>query len=973
MSEPTLSQSPIPHSTSRPANLAVNAWQPEVVDALYEQWKVDPNSVDETWRTFFLGFDLGVARPTKVATTPTAPVVGPPTIPPAAPAAPSPAPAAATLPDSGSAQASVDELIERYRELGHRCAALDPLGTQRPFDPSLSLDSVGLDDSHLDASFHPGSLPLPNPSPLSAILELLEETYCRHVGAEVMHIRNLDERQWLLRMMESARNRPTLSAEQRRRIFEQVARADRLEAFMATRYVGKKRFGLEGGESVIPAIERAVELASACGATDIVMAMAHRGRVNVLANVVGKPYEHILTEFEESCPVSFVDGGGDVKYHQGFSSVREFGDGRHLHIRLCPNPSHLEYVNALALGRARALQERKGDDGMDCVVPFLIHGDAAFPGQGSIAECFNMMLLRGYAVGGALHLIINNQVGFTTDQADSWGGEYCTDLARGYDIPVFHVNGDDPEACVWAMDVAFEYRRTFRKDAVVDVWCYRKNGHNETDEPSFTQPMLYQRVRQQRPLFESYAATLERDGVLDAGQARAFGELIFTALDAAQSAVKSKPVEVGNAAFRAHWEPYAAPYSKAAIETGVDLAALSAVSAELGASPDGFVAHKTVARVLAGRSTFDPDARVDWGHAELLALGTLAREGHAVRLSGQDVERGTFSHRHAVLSSQEDGTKHSVFDGIARAEGGARVSIINSPLTENACVAFELGYSQVDPTGLVMWEAQFGDFANGAQVMIDQFIVPGLAKWKRATGISLLLPHGYEGQGPEHSSARLERFLQMSADGNIIVCQPTTTAQIFHLLRRQVVAPWRRPLIVLTPKSMLRLPAAQSPGSEFISGGYQTVLDDPGVADKDSIRHVHLCTGKFFHELVAAREASGHGSHAFIRVEQIAPFPAEALQAVVSSYPNATVDWVQEEPLNMGAAVFVRDRWEELTGQSLRRVGRPASASIAVGNPKVHATQAAALLERVFGSTATATEAAPTSEAKSPAKRSKRK
>ena len=946
---------------------------------MYAKWKADSASVDQSWQTFFLGFDLGVARPVAESTTAPAAPAGAATLPPALPSE-SQAPRESGDPESAGtgAQSAVDELVSRYRTLGHRCANLDPLGTTRPFDPALSLEAVGLDDSHLDKPFCPGTLPLPNPSPLGAILELLEETYCRSMGVEFMHIRSLEEREWLGRTMESVRNRPNYTAEQRRRIFEQLARADRLEAFMATRYVGKKRFGLEGGESSIPAIERIVELSSACGATDMTMAMAHRGRVNILANVVGKPYEHVLTEFEETCPVTFSNGGGDVKYHQGYSSVREFGDGRHLHIRLCPNPSHLEYVNALALGRTRALQERAGEDGMDRVVPLLIHGDAAFPGQGSISECFNLMELRHYAVGGALHLIVNNQVGFTTDPQDSWAGEYCTDMARGYDVPVFHVNGDDPEACVWAAELAFEFRRTFHKDAVVDLWCYRKNGHNESDEPSFTQPLLYQRVRAQVPVMESYAARLERDGVLEAGQSKGFGELIFAALDTAQAAVRGQPCPVGNPPFRGAWEPFRNAYSARPIETGVPTDTLARVSEAIGSAPGDFQPHKTVSRVLASRSTFDADKRIDWAQAELLAYGTLALEGYSLRLSGQDSERGTFSHRHMVLSSQDDGRKHNVFQPL-QGDGVGRLEVVNSPLTENACLSFELGYSQVDPRTLVIWEAQFGDFANGAQVMIDQFIVPGLSKWHRATGLTLLLPHGYEGQGPEHSSARIERFLQQYADGNIVACYPSTTAQIFHLLRRQMLADWRRPLVVFTPKSMLRLPAAQSPGSAFTAGSFETVIDDPFVSDAAAITNVHLCTGKYFHELVEARQAGGHHRHALVRIEQLAPFPATELQAILDRYPNATVDWVQEESLNMGAASFVRDRVEELNGQSIRRVGRPASASIAAGSPKVHAKQAQALIEAIFAvaedsmGDALAAHAGPSHAAKKPSKPSRRR
>ena len=928
-----------PSSKSSPAaspaasHPSVNGWNPDLIESMYAQWKADPSSVEESWRTFFTGFDLGVARPVSKTVTPAATTVPEPAI-------------ASTV--SAGAQSRVDELIRRYREFGHRCADLDPLGVARPFVSALALDSVGLDDSHLSESFDPGTLPLPVPTTLGTILDWLETTYCRHIGVEFMHIRSIEQREWLIRRMESVRNRPAVPAEQRRRIFEQVARADRLEAFLATRYVGKKRFGLEGGESTVPSIERVVELASACGTREIVMAMAHRGRVNLLANVVGKPYEQVLTEFDEACPVSFETGGGDVKYHQGYSAVREFGDGSSVHIHLCPNPSHLEFVNAVALGRTRALQDRAIEDRHDAVLTVLVHGDAAFPGQGSISECFNMMHLAGYEVGGAIHIVINNQVGFTTDPAESWGGEYCTDVARGFDVPVFHVNGDDPEACVWVTELAFDFRREFGVDTVVDIWCFRKNGHNETDEPSFTQPLLYQRVKAQTPVMNTYAATLVREGVLEEGQSQAFGDLIFQTLDAAQARAKSTPYEVGNPPFRGQWVDYSSSYSSTTIETGVAESTLARISKETSAMPASFTPHRTVGRVVTGRAGFGLNKTVDWSQAELLAYGSLALEGFSLRLSGQDTERGTFSHRHAVIVDQTTGQKHNVFETLCASPGAGIVSVLNSPLTENACVAFELGYSTCEPKTLIIWEAQFGDFGNGAQVIIDQFIAPGFTKWRRATGLVLLLPHGYEGQGPEHSSARLERFLQLYADHNLVVCHPTTTSQMFHLLRRQMMAQWRRPLICLTPKSMLRLQAAQSLGSAFVSGHFETVLDDPSVVDPTSITRLHLCSGKFYHELVETRQSRGAKDHAFVRMEQIAPFPAEELQAILARYPSATVDWVQEESLNLGAAQFVRDEVEALTGLSIRRIGRAPSASSATGSSTLHAKQSDELLDRVF-------------------------
>ncbi|MBU3729358.1 MAG: 2-oxoglutarate dehydrogenase E1 component, partial [Phycisphaerales bacterium] len=851
---------------------AVNAWGADYIDGLYEQWRVDPSSVDAPWQQFFKGFELGVEAPAKRRGT-----GGTGTATPAATAgsAESPhvagsAPSAARGADTGIAtsaalelQRKVDELIARYRAFGHLAAQIDPLGTERPFPQVLTLESVGLDDSHLPMPVDPGSLRIPSPATLGDVISALEETYCRHIGAEYQHITDPERRRWLQERIEARRTEPRPGADAQRRILGELAKADTFESFLAMRYVGKKRFGAEGAESLIPMLDAVIEQGAALGAREFCLGMAHRGRMNVLAHIVGKDYERFFTEFEEAWAPDFADGGGDVKYHCGFNSERPTASGP-VKVSLPSNPSHLEFINGVVLGSVRAKQTLRSDDDRREVVPVLMHGDAAFSGQGTQAECFNFMKLRGYDTGGCVHIVTNNQVGFTTDPVDLFTGNYCTDIAKAYDCPIFHVNGDDPEACVWVAMLASEFRQTFGHDAVIDLVCFRKNGHNEADEPSYTQPLLYARVRKQKPAFASYRDRLVAEGAITADEAASMVAALKESLDRAQTSAKATPVEPSIPPFQGRWSGLGFAYDSATPDTGVARGTLATIASSLGSLPGDFSAHRTIAKAVQGRGTqAEAGSKVEWATAELLAYGTLLKEGHTIRITGEDVQRGTFSHRHAVVRCQNTGEAWCALRTMGAFE------IVNSPLTESSTMAYEYGYSLVDPNALVIWEAQFGDFANGGQVIIDQFISGGEIKWRRSSALVLFLPHGQEGQGPEHSSARLERFLQLSSEDNMEICAPSTSAQVFHMIRRHLKRTHRKPLVVMTPKSMLRLPAAQSTIEELVSGTFQRVIDDPRSADFGPAQRVIFCMGKVYWEMVAHREAAGDRSTLFVRLDQM--------------------------------------------------------------------------------------------------------
>jgi 2-oxoglutarate dehydrogenase E1 component len=912
-----------PGNSGDAASPAVNGWNAEYIERLYEQWKADPSGLPDDWNQFFLGFDLGRQGGDEGG--------------------------GGVVQVANTAQGKIDSLIYHYRDIGHFAADLDPLGTQRPFPENLTLESFGLSDELLDEQFDPGTLPLDNPSSLRTIIEHLEETYCRHIGAEYMHIQDRERRRWLQRRMETVRNRPEFSHENKMDLLQSLVDADGFEAFLRKRYVGKKRFGLEGGESLIPIMDQIIEQGPANGIKEFAIGMAHRGRLNVLVNILKKSFEQIFTDFEESWVEDYLEGGGDVKYHSGYSNTRDTRGGQSIHLTLAPNPSHLEFVTSVVLGRCRAKQRVQSDEAREQVIPLIVHGDAAFPGQGVVAECFNMMSLDGYTVGGTIHLVLNNQVGFTTNQKDSFSGRYCTDIAKMIDAPIFHVNGDDPEACAWVARVALEYRQAFNNDVVIDMWCYRRNGHNESDEPSFTQPMMYRKVREKSPVLDVYGEALIASGDLTSDEFQLKRDELTASLEEAQARSKEQPVDPSIDPFKSMWSGVQGEHIFEPVDTGVAPETLHEITRAITEVPEGFTMHKTVARGFKGRESTreDLDTPVEWGTAELLAYGSLLLEGHAVRLSGQDVERGTFSHRHSVVHDQETGEAWTGLNAIH--EDQARFCVHNSPLSECAVVGFEYGYSLADPQMLIIWEAQFGDFANGAQVIFDQFVASAETKWKRSSGLTLFLPHGYEGQGPEHSSARLERFLSLCADNNMQVCAPTSGAQLFHMLRRQVKQPFRKPLVVMTPKSMLRLPQAKSTPREMTEGSFQTIIDDH-IEDPTRIEELILCSGKIFYELDARRNELERTDVAIIRFEQLYPLDVDAIRALLARYEALkTVRWVQEEPENSGAWRFMEHALKHHLGIDLQYTGRDENASPAVGSMLVSNREHAKILDEALG------------------------
>ena len=902
--------------------MPVNEGNAEFVDMQYQLWQENPAAVDADWQRFFEGFELGHARSN-------------------------------TNSVAHSMQGKVDSLVYHYRDIGHFAAELDPLLNDRPFPRELTLSSFDIDDDQLDEEFDPGHLPLDNPAPLRKIIELLEETYCRHIGVEYMHIQERDRRRWLQKRMETVRNRPDFSEPSKVRILERLIAADAFESFLQARFIGKKRFGLEGGESLIPVLDSIIELGPTNGVEEFSLGMAHRGRLNVLCNILSKSFSQLFTEFSESWDEDFLEGGGDVKYHRGYSHDHTTQNGQDVRLTLAANPSHLEYVNAIVMGRARAKQRIRNDEHRDKVVPVLVHGDAAFPGQGVVAESLNLMKLEGYTVGGTIHVVVNNQVGFTTDQKDLFSGRYCTEIAKMVEAPIFHVNGDDPEACAWAARLALEYRQAFNNDVVLDVWCFRKNGHNETDEPFFTQPLMYKKIKQHPPVVKSYRDRLISEGVIEAATYDEMYSTRMDRMDHAQQSAKEKPVDPTINPFKSLWAGLQSEYDITPIETGINEERLHHIIDTLSAIPEEFESHKTIKKGFANRAKTKENNEVDWATAELAGYGSLSMEGCPVRLTGQDVERGTFTHRHAVIKDQATGQKFLPINQLSKDQ--AMFCVHNSPLTESACVGYEYGYSLSDPRMLIIWEAQFGDFANGAQVMIDQFIASAEAKWHRSSGLALFLPHGYEGQGPEHSSARLERFLQLCADDNMQVCYPSRASQIFHLIRRQMNQPFRKPLVVMTPKSMLRLPAARSPINRFLTGGYLNTIDDTAFsennADRSAVTRLIFCTGKVYYELHNRRQEISRGDTAIVRIEQLYPFPKQEIKLIMDSYPNAkSVIWVQEEPRNMGAFRFMQGMMTDIFQIQIEDVCRDDSATPAVGSSKIHAIEHEEILSLAIGS-----------------------
>ncbi len=844
-------------------------------------------------------------------------------------------------------QARVMQLIRSYRVRGHLVANIDPLGGTPEMHPELELSHYGLTLWDLDRRFITGGLAgYSGTQTLREILDTVRETYTRHVGVEFMHIQEPDVRSWLQQRMEAARNAAPLERDDQHRILGKLNAAEAFEKFLHATYVGHKRFSLEGAESVIPMLDALFNEASDHGVGECVIGMAHRGRLNVLANIIGKSHEQIFREFEGDIDPSTMHGSGDVKYHLGAAGKHVTPNGRTVELAVASNPSHLEAVDPVVEGMIRAIQDRSGDTARERSMPVLIHGDAAMSGQGVVAETLNCSQLKGYRTGGTVHIAINNQIGFTTGPAEARSSRYATDVAKTVQAPIFHVNGDHPEAAVRVIRMAVAFRQTFKRDVVVDLVCYRRWGHNESDDPSFTHPLLYAKIEKHRSVRKLYTEELLRRGDLDP-------ETAEKALEDFRSRLEQAFKDARAVQEQSHIPPPDVDARELArdetVETAVERPTLDTVIEGIGRTPSGFDPHPKLARQLARRVERYENGKIDWALGEALAFGTLVLEGTAVRLSGEDSARGTFSQRHAVLYDHVAGLPLVPLALLKEDQGPFMV--FDSHLSEFAVLGFEYGYSVEYPGALVLWEAQFGDFANGAQVMIDQFIVSAEDKWGQTSSVVMLLPHGYEGQGPEHSSARLERFLQLAARGNIQVTYPSTPVQYFHLLRRQVRQSERKPLIVLTPKSLLRHPEAVSGIEAFTTGGFETVIDDVGVSAGD-VRRVVLCSGKVYYDLLAHRKENRIDDVALVRIEQFYPFPGRALTEVLGGY-DAVRDfvWVQEEPRNMGAWMFIEERIREALakGRTVRYVGRPRSASTATGSYKRHVAQQAALVAAAMG------------------------
>ena len=839
-------------------------------------------------------------------------------------------------------QVHVQTLTNMYRVRGHLIADLDPLSWKEPrTHPELDPATYGLTIWDLEREFFTDGVAGRNVMPLGDLLGILRDAYCRRIGVEYMHIQEPDQKAWIQQQVEGVH--PTFSTEEQLHILDRLNAAEAFERFLHTKYTGHKRFGLEGAESLIPLLDEVLDAAASSGYQEAVLGMAHRGRLNVLANLVGKSFRQIFREFEGDLDPATTQGTGDVKYHLGASGKFVGRSGVSLPVTLASNPSHLEAVDPVVEGMVRARQDLIDEPESFPVLGILIHGDAAFAGQGVVAETLNLSALRGYRIGGAIHVVVNNQLGFTTAPAEARSSVYATDIAKMVQAPIFHVNGDDPEAVVRVARLAFGFRQRFHKDVVIDMVCYRRHGHNEGDDPSFTQPLMYKRIEARRSVRKLYTETLVRRGDISMGEAeRALDDFLGRMQAAFEETRHSEPPVLADTS------PPAVPGPAQSVDTGVPRDVLDRVATAMDEVPGGFTVHPKLLRTLQTRRQLYDGGQVDWSMGEALAFGSLLVEGTDIRLSGQDSRRGTFSQRHQVLVDYETGAEWQPLSGLAR-EGG-KLWLYDSLLSEYAALGFEYGYSVVHGDALVAWEAQFGDFANGAQIVIDQFITAGHGKWGQPSGLVLLLPHGYEGQGPEHSSARIERFLTLSAGDNLQVVNATTAAQYFHLLRRQVRRPARRPLVIFTPKSLLRARHARSPIAEFETGRFREVLDDPGVADPASVRRVILCSGKVAYDAMAHRDEHGLPV-AVVRVEQLYPWPEMLVLDTVSRYPSAReVVWLQEEPENMGPWNFVHGRLHRLLRDdyTLRHVSRPESASPATGSQTVHQRQQADILLRAF-------------------------
>ena len=921
------------------------------VEALYERFLEDPQGVSPEWRSYFEGLKGDSSR--EVAHGPVKDGVL------ARASAPRAATAATADSSAGPKQGAVARLIQIYANRGHLIASIDPLGMMhRPTPRVLELGYFGLSEADLETEFFTGGRVegVQKRGKLKDIIAELRRIYCGTVGAEFAHVSDTEERLWLQDRFQQGRLHHGFSKEEKRNILWQLTAAEGLERYLHTKYVGQKRFSLEGGDALIPLLDDLVQQCGLRDAEEMVIGMAHRGRLNVLVNVLGKSPSDLFSEFEGDYDTSKLKGSGDVKYHKGFSADLKTPK-QNLHVALAFNPSHLEVVNPVVEGSVRARQERRRDTVGHSVLPVLIHGDAAFAGQGVVMETLQLSQARGFTTGGTVHVIINNQVGFTTsDPRDARSTLYCSDVAKMIEAPILHVNADDPEAVVFVTRLALEYRMRFHKDVVIDLVCYRRHGHNEADEPAATQPLMYQAIRKHPGVRQAYADKLVAEGTLAADEPAAMAQQYRDGLDAGKPQARAFVGTTGNK-FTVDWSKHLNAEWSEVVRTSAPIEQLRALGKKLTAVPNGFTLHPRVARIVDDRARmYAGDQPLDWGAAEMLAYATLLTDGYGVRLTGQDSGRGTFFHRHAVLHEQTTGRKHVALSALSPDQ--PRFNVIDSVLSEEAVMGFEYGFSTTDPDTLIIWEGQFGDFANGAQVIIDQFITSGEAKWGRVSCMTLFLPHGYEGQGPEHSSARLERFLQLSAEMSNQVCVPSTPAQMFHMLRRQMRRALRKPLIVMTPKSLLRHKLAVSALEELSTGHFQNVIDEVDPIEPAKVRRIVLCSGKVYYDLLEQRRQQQTEDIAIVRVEQLYPFPSDEYDAIIDRYSNASeVVWCQEEPQNQGAWYQIRHRLQEKLGpmHTLLYAGRPGASAPAAGIFQLHVEQQRDLVEAALSSTATET------------------
>jgi 2-oxoglutarate dehydrogenase E1 component len=892
------------------------------IEELYQSYKNDPQSVDESWQKFFEGFEFsqkdfggnGQETETRVS----------------------------------SKETQVRNLIQAYRMRGHLKSKTNPVRERRPHDARISLEEFGLKQEDLKEEFSIGQEIGLGKTSLKNIIEALDKIYIGSIGFEYMHIRDPKIVDWFIDKAESSKGDYQPKLDEKKRVLSKLNEAVVFENFLHTKFLGQKRFSLEGGENTIPFLDKVINRSSELGTKEVVIGMAHRGRLNVLANIMNKTYEQIFSEFEGSTDPDLTMGDGDVKYHMGYSSYLETSNGKKSYVKLTPNPSHLEAVNSVVLGYTRAQIDDEYNEDVNAALPILIHGDAAVAGQGIVYETTQMSLLEGYSTGGTIHFVINNQVGFTTDYDDARSSIYCTDIAKMIDAPVLHVNGDDAEAVNFAANLAVEYRNKFHKDIFIDLLCYRRHGHNESDEPKFTQPKLYNKIAKHPNPREVYVKKLTERGDLDNDSVKKLEKDFKKQLQDRLNEVKQKPLPYKPQKIEEEWEQLRRAKSEdflASPDTSISQSLVDKIGKALTTLPKGFKPLKQIDKLLKDRKkNFFDEKMLNWADAELLSYGSLLADGNIVRMSGQDVKRGTFSHRHSYLFDAETNDPYCNLDHIEENQS-QKFKIFNSLLSEFGVLGFEYGYAMATPNALVVWEAQFGDFANGAQVMIDQFITSAESKWQRMNGLVMLLPHGYEGQGPEHSNARPERFLQLAAEENLIVTNITTPANLFHMFRRQVKWEFRKPLVQFAPKSLLRHPKVISPIKEFTEGKFREIYEDEYVTNKN-VKRVLLCTGKVFYDLLEKQQADERKDVAIIRIEQLHPFPMNQVDKALKKFKDPEVFWVQEEPSNMGYWTYMLRTIANKAG--LQLISRKSSASPATGYAKVHKSEQEALVEKAF-------------------------